>query len=161
VPSITRKTDKGLPRYYDAEESDEYILSSAEDLVPNRVATGVGDQTKFDVLDRGTELVQRYRPRVEGSFALIERHTDKTSGAIRWQVTTKDNVTHVYGRSVASQVVDPKNAWQVFTWLLEESRDDRGNAVRYEYKAEDGAGVSPTKTSERSRFDHSGDKPMF
>src|SRR6266542_4053784 len=32
VPTITRKTDKGLPRYYDVEESDEYILSGAEDL---------------------------------------------------------------------------------------------------------------------------------
>ena len=40
VPSITRKTDKGLPRYYDAEESDEYILSGAEDLVPNRSPPG-------------------------------------------------------------------------------------------------------------------------
>src|SRR6476469_8112057 len=34
VLSITRKTDKGLPRYDDAEESDVFILSSAEDLVP-------------------------------------------------------------------------------------------------------------------------------
>src|SRR5881296_4930 len=34
LPSITRKTDKGLPRYRDAEESDVYILSGAEDLVP-------------------------------------------------------------------------------------------------------------------------------
>src|SRR5216110_2378533 len=34
LPSITRKTDKGLPRYRDAEESDVFILSGAEDLVP-------------------------------------------------------------------------------------------------------------------------------
>jgi hypothetical protein len=34
VPRITRKTDKGLPRYRDAEESDTSILSGAEDLVP-------------------------------------------------------------------------------------------------------------------------------
>src|SRR5258708_5603818 len=34
VPAITRKTDKGLPQYRDAEESDVYILSGAEDLVP-------------------------------------------------------------------------------------------------------------------------------
>ena len=32
VPNITRKTDKGLPRYFDAEESDVFILSEAEDL---------------------------------------------------------------------------------------------------------------------------------
>ena len=34
APSITRKTDKGLPQYFDAQESDVYILSGAEDLVP-------------------------------------------------------------------------------------------------------------------------------
>src|SRR5512137_1575929 len=32
LPSITRKTDKGLPKYQDAD--DVFILSGAEDLVP-------------------------------------------------------------------------------------------------------------------------------
>src|SRR5690349_17379512 len=34
LPSLTRKTDKGLPQYVDVEESDTFILSGAEDLVP-------------------------------------------------------------------------------------------------------------------------------
>jgi hypothetical protein len=34
LPSITRKTDKGLPKYQDGDESDTFILSGAEDLVP-------------------------------------------------------------------------------------------------------------------------------
>src|ERR1043166_2314120 len=34
LPSVTRKTDKGLPRYQDAGGSDVFILSGAEDLVP-------------------------------------------------------------------------------------------------------------------------------
>src|SRR5258708_18252515 len=34
LPSITRKTDRGLPKYQDADESDVFILSGAEDLVP-------------------------------------------------------------------------------------------------------------------------------
>src|SRR5919199_205619 len=34
LPSITRKTDKGLPKYEDASESDVFLLSGAEDLVP-------------------------------------------------------------------------------------------------------------------------------
>ena len=33
-PSITRKTEKKLPEYNDAEESDIFIFSGAEDLVP-------------------------------------------------------------------------------------------------------------------------------
>src|SRR5712691_4457507 len=42
LPSITRKTDKGLPKYQDAEDSDDFILSGAEDLVPVLVLTGEG-----------------------------------------------------------------------------------------------------------------------
>ena len=34
IPAITRKTDKGLPRYKDAEELDTFIISGAEELVP-------------------------------------------------------------------------------------------------------------------------------
>src|SRR5207248_5931947 len=38
LPSITRKTDKGLPRYLDGQDqepdSDVFVLSGAEDLVP-------------------------------------------------------------------------------------------------------------------------------
>jgi len=34
LPSITRKTDKGLPQYFDAQDSDVFIFSGAEDLVP-------------------------------------------------------------------------------------------------------------------------------
>src|SRR5438270_4554814 len=34
LPTLTRKTDKGLPRYDDAAQSDTFILSGAEDLVP-------------------------------------------------------------------------------------------------------------------------------
>src|SRR5881397_1493254 len=40
LPSITRKTDKGLPQYRDAEESDVFILSGSEDLVPVLTTNG-------------------------------------------------------------------------------------------------------------------------
>jgi Salmonella virulence plasmid 65kDa B protein len=43
LPSITRKTDKGLPRYEDADGSDEFILSGAEDLVPEFEKDGAGN----------------------------------------------------------------------------------------------------------------------
>ena len=156
VPTITRKTDKGLPRYYDVEESDEYILSGAEDLVPDRRPDG-----KVDVLDRGDHVVQQYRPRAEGSFARIERHTSKADSLSHWEVTTKGNVTHIYGRSAATQIVDPKDPRRVFSWLLEQSKDDRGNLIQYVYKAEDGLGVDKAKTSERSRFDMATGTPVF
>src|SRR5881397_1977065 len=40
LPAITRKTDRGVPQYRDAEESDVFILSGAEDLVPVMLADG-------------------------------------------------------------------------------------------------------------------------
>src|SRR6266404_885303 len=40
VPAITRKTDKGLPRYADVIESDVFLLSGAEDFVPAIDRTG-------------------------------------------------------------------------------------------------------------------------
>src|SRR5260370_1360490 len=47
LPRVTRKTDKGLPQYADAQESDTFILSGAEDLVPSLLYTG--SQWKRDV----------------------------------------------------------------------------------------------------------------
>ncbi len=65
MPAITRKTDKGLPRYLDADESDVFILSGAEDLVPR-------PNESLESAD-GLFKIQRYRPRIEGLFARIER----------------------------------------------------------------------------------------
>jgi len=66
IPQITRKTDKGLPRYQDATDSDVFLLSGAEDLVPTLRAVQARDA--FTDIDSG-EIVQRYRPRIEGGFA--------------------------------------------------------------------------------------------
>jgi RHS repeat-associated protein len=148
--SVTRKTDKGLPRYEDAAESDTFVLSGAEDLVPVRVADGTG--TRLDVFERGDHRVQRYRPRTEGLFARIERWTHRTTTDVHWRVTTRDNVLHIYGRSPLARLADSEAPGRVFSWLLEEKRDDRGNVVRYTYKAEDGAGVDPGRASESNRF---------
>ncbi|TMQ13274.1 MAG: toxin [Deltaproteobacteria bacterium] len=148
VPSITRKTDKGLPRYHDTEDSDVFVLSGAEDLVPVRVPDG----TRLDFADRGDYRVQRFRPRVEGLFARIERWTHHATGDTYWRAITRDNVLSVYGQSAQARVADPDHPERVFTWLLEETRDDRGNIIRYRYKAEDAAGVDPGTASEANRF---------
>lgn len=151
TPSITRKTDKGLPRYADAEDSDVFVLSGAEDLVPVRLKDGSG--TRPDAFDRGDYRVQRYRPRTEGLFARIERWTNRTTGDAHWRAITRDNVLNVYGCSPAARIADPERPERVFSWLLEETRDDRGNIARYTYKAEDSSGIDPGKASESNRFD--------
>ena len=59
IPGVSRKTSKGIPVYDDAK--DVFILSGAEDLVPD---------------SGGTLAATRYRPRTEGLFARILRHRD-------------------------------------------------------------------------------------
>src|SRR2546421_5269574 len=79
IPSITRKTDKGLPRYQDADDSDVFILSGTEDLVPVLVQNRSNHWVREVVLPRtvnnATYEIERYRPRIEGLFARIERWT--------------------------------------------------------------------------------------
>jgi hypothetical protein len=48
-------------------------------------------------------------------------------------------------------VSDPNNPLRNFSWLICESRDDRGNAIIYEYKAEDGANVDLRHAHEQNR----------
>jgi RHS repeat-associated protein len=153
VPAITRKTSTGLPRYEDASDSDVFILSGAEDLVPLLVNT---DETWTPpVLPRrtigtSTYLVTAYRPRVEGEFARIERWQDTASGDVHWRTISRQNVTNLYGQDQSSRITDPDDPSRIFSWLLDFSFDDRGNAISYVYKAED-AGNVPDEASEASR----------
>lgn len=150
VPSITRKTEKGLPRYNDANESDTFILSDAEDLVPALKLSGTEWVT--DSYLSGQFTVQGYCPREEGLFARIEWWRNTTTDETYWQSITKDNVTSVYGRSADRRIADPTDAGRVFKWLLEETSDDKGNVVSYEYKAEDLANVDPSAPQEAQRL---------
>src|SRR5882672_4150461 len=88
LPAITRKTDKGLPQYRDAEESDVYVLSGAEDLVPVLVEDGgnwVRETPATRTVGADDYLVYRYRPRTEGLFARIERWTRKDGTDTFWR----------------------------------------------------------------------------
>lgn len=138
VPSITRKTDKGLPRYADAEESDVFILSEAEDLVPELVQNGSDWIRKTYPASLNTQAytVNRYRPRVEGLFARIERWRNDLTGETFWKTVSRDNIASIYGRSASNRIADPDDASRVFKWLLELSYDAKGNAIAYEYKPE-------------------------
>lgn len=149
LPSITRKTDKGLPQYRDAEESDVFLLSGAEDLVPELLADG----TKFeDSTSISGYTVHRYRPRIEGLFARIEYWTSKTNpGDTFWRSISRDNITTWYGKTAESRISDPNDPRRIFSWLICESYDDKGNAIRYEYKSENSDGVNLSAANEKNR----------
>jgi RHS repeat-associated protein len=157
LPAITRKTDKGLPKYHDAEESDVFILSGAEDLVPVLVREGV--DWRPDAFERSVDGVdyhiKRYRPRVEGLFARIERWANLLTGEAHWRSISRDNVTTLYGRTPESRVADPDDPQRVFSWLICESLDDKGNAVVYEYASEDSIDVDLAQARERNRTEES------
>jgi RHS repeat-associated protein len=157
LPTITRKTDRGLPRYLDDPDHDTFILSGAEDLVPVRAEhDGTWVQAPGRRVVRGREYeVQRYRPRVEGLFARIERWRDLTSGETHWRSITSANLTTLYGTTAASRIADPQDPAHVFSWLISASYDDTGNVAVYEYAPEDSAGVPAGRPSERNRSDGS------
>lgn len=113
LPTITRRTDKGLPQYRDSVESDFFILSGAEDLVPVLGDQGDG-RPRFDEFERDGYRVRRYRPRIEGLFARIERWTSTKTGEAHWRSLSKDNVLTVYGIDAASRIADPENPDYVF-----------------------------------------------
>ena len=166
VPSIRRKTQKGLPQYRDREDSDIFLLSGAEDLVPKLKE---GDHKNYDVRivsvpndvlpqhlssypQTGTYQVKRYRPRIEGLFARIERWEHQDTGDVHWRSLTKDNVTSVYGKDLGSRVVAPEDSTRIFEWLLCESYDDKGNVIIYQYKQEDAANVDKNLSQEQNRL---------
>ncbi len=133
LPAITRRTDKGLPRYRDS--TDTFLVAGAEDLVPVLDAAGeIADDKTSDP----DYVIRRYRPRIEGLFARIERWTSNADGEVHWRSISADNVLTVYGKNALSRIADPADPSRIFSWLICEMRDDKGNAVVYDYKAEDG-----------------------
>ncbi|WP_156815662.1 SpvB/TcaC N-terminal domain-containing protein [Pseudanabaena sp. PCC 6802] len=158
LPSITRKTDKGLPRYDDATESDVFILSGAEDLVPVLVQNAQGEWVPESLSNRTfdgkTYAIKRYRPRIEGLFARIERWTNVADASdVHWCSISKDNILTLYGKDGNSRIFDPEDPQRIFSWSICETRDDKGNAVLYNYKSEDGVGVDLSFARERNRGD--------
>lgn len=167
LPSITRKTEKGLPRYRDADESDVFILSGAEDLVPEFEKKDAGEWVlvsgshvvwdKPRTVDHVGYRVRRYRPRIEGLFARIERWTNQQTGEIHWRSISRDNVTTIYGNDNSSRIFDPTDedhldhSRRIFSWLISKSYDDKGNVIVYEYAMENDGKVDLSQANERNR----------
>ena len=150
LPSITRKTDKGLPQYLADGESDVFILSGSEDLVPvlNEDGTRLEDSSSAPGFK-----IHRYRPRIEGLFARIERWTSSDGKNVFWRSISRDNVTTWYGKTEGSRIADPDEPRRVFSWLICASYDDKGDAIAYVYAEEDSQKVDLSQTNERNRND--------
>ena len=153
LPTITRKTDKGLPQYLDA---DVFILSGAEDLVPVLVESEEGhwepEVIPPAIIDDLTYTIQPYRPRIEGLFARIEQWTNTTDSKDRfWRSISKNNITTWYGKTENSRITNPHDSIQIYSWLICESYDDKGNVISYEYKSENSDSINLFQANERNR----------
>jgi RHS repeat-associated protein len=126
IPAISRKTSKGIPRYQadgSSQESDTFLLS--EELIQ---VGSTGDVT-------------RYRPRTEGLFGRIERHT--TPATDHWEVRSRDGLLSVYGTPLArsddpATIANPDRRTDVFSWKLTKTVDPFGNTIEYEYERDAG-----------------------
>ncbi len=65
---------------------------------------------------------------------------DQSDGDTHWRSISRDNVTTLYGKTEASRIADPADPRRVFSWLICESYDDKGNAILYTYAAENDDG---------------------
>jgi RHS repeat-associated protein len=152
LPAISRKTDKGLPRYLDDDESDTFLISGAEDLVP--ILDGAGDRlVRRRKVHRVAYTIHLYRPRIEGLFARIERWQRDQDGVSHWRTITRDNVTTIFGYTDDARITDPHDSRRVFSYLIELTFDDKGNATHYTYVPEDSREVDRAAAHEANRPD--------
>jgi RHS repeat-associated protein len=159
--SVKRKTGKGIPQYLDDNESDTFVFSEADDLVPE-FEKNEDDTFKLDLKGEykiikkdspdGLFDIRYYRPRIEGLFARIERWRSKASNEIKWKITTKENVSTLFGWSSDSRIEDPSAPGRIFEWLPEFVFDDKGNCAHYLYKKEDELGFDKSLLHNRNRF---------
>ncbi|MEO5927539.1 MAG: SpvB/TcaC N-terminal domain-containing protein [Patescibacteria group bacterium] len=148
IPQVTRKTDRKFPEYLDSEDSDTFLLSGAEDLVP--FLDGAGERVPYPDDDENT--VERYRPRTEGLYAIIER-VKTPAGDVFWRSITRDHTTSIFGQSADARITDPDRPRRVFSWLLERTEDAYGHVTTYAYDAEDFDNAVRAAPSEAHRRD--------
>ncbi|MHC2282134.1 hypothetical protein ACVME8_008777 [Bradyrhizobium diazoefficiens] len=132
LPSVTVAINRHMPRY---DRTDPYALNG------NALVPVPGSATQRSAGDT-TYTVTQYRPQIESDFTRIERWSPDEGGAAFWRTLSRADEIAVYGASVDARIADPDDAARVFEWLIEAQCDPRGNAVRYRYKAEDGAGLA-------------------
>lgn len=150
IPSIGLDTTRALPTY--REGRDEYVYAGGQPLVATLREEGGGWVPVVD--DVGAYQVKRFRSKTERSFERFERWMHRTTGRVHWIVYARNGVVSVFGLATdgSTRIADPTSPDQrTFQWLLEAQYDPKGNAIVYQYKPEDGAGVDATLSFESRR----------
>ncbi len=149
VPTIARDVHDHIPSYVDR---DDAIVFGVDELVPYQIRTTTGWARVTDEL--GDYHIERYRAAREQSFDRFERHLHRPSGRVHWMRFARSGAVSIFGRSAPnlSRIADPADPdTRAFQWLLEAEVDPLGNAIVYEYKAEDAVGVDASLSYEARR----------
>lgn len=142
LASISRKTNKELPKYQDGENSDTFLMGGVEDLIP-KLENSTGAWLPV-VRQEANYEIREYRPRIEGSWQKIEQWIDQTTGLIHWRTISSSNIIAVYGDTPSSRIANPQDLLQIFEWKISYSYDNLGNLIIYEYQQENLLGVAPS-----------------
>jgi RHS repeat-associated protein len=125
--SISRRVDKGIPRYVDAvnglDDDHDNVLDEPDEL---DLIIGPDGEELVPIQDGA------YRPRIEGSFARYRRVGDG------WEVDLASGGKLYFGTKAGSRVSDAAGE-RHFRWLLERSTDVNGNVIDYHYASHPGS----------------------
>jgi RHS repeat-associated protein len=126
-----------------------FRLSTVGELVPQLRP----DTTPLDE-DRGDFRVRSFFGRDHSAHLLIERWTEKATGAVHWRSRDAGNTLTIYGarQDGSGRISDPADGARVYRWLAEVQVDSAGNAIWFEYAAENLDGVDTGTAFERTRL---------
>ncbi|SIT74808.1 MULTISPECIES: SpvB/TcaC N-terminal domain-containing protein [Burkholderiaceae] len=142
VPSIGRRTAKGVPRYT---ETDEWVDASGTVLVR------VGDAPTQTLNGRAFH-VTLFAPRVEGGFDRLEYWQAQDDATLAfWRVRAADGAQHLFGYTAAARLADPAMPERIARWWLEETVTPHGEHVYYAYQGEDDSGIDISSDIEQPR----------
>jgi RHS repeat-associated protein len=140
--SIAINTRRSLPTYTD---QDSYFFTGSGELVP---AGG-------ELRDAGDFWVRYFLARVETSHIRVEQWTHKSTSRMHWRTRDTQDVVTIYGLERLARIVDPaanpETDLRTFAWLPEAQYDRSGNAIFYEYAAENLEGIDSSSTFEQPR----------
>lgn len=134
---ISRRTNKGVPRYTD---DDEIIGDDGEVWMAEREPDGTliyRIESRYGELNIGAHRVVRYWPRVERDFSLREFWQPEDGAAPFWLIHGPDGSLHMYGKTADSRREDPADPQRISAWLLCESMNAHYKHICYRYKRDD------------------------
>ncbi|WP_333995499.1 SpvB/TcaC N-terminal domain-containing protein [Burkholderia orbicola] len=152
LPTIQRRTNRGVPRY-DGGPEDEFVGPDGEVLVSER--DDDGKTITASVSTYGTKTlsttyqVTRYLPRVEGAFDRIERWQSADPIDDFWLIHGADGQLHCLGKTAAARIAHPDHPEQIAQWRIEESVNPSGEHIYYRYVAENADNVIAGNESNR------------